>query len=94
VGYRPAVEAGAAIFRQAAIGDRRVLVDHMEMPEPRIKRYALVPKSGEDGPRRFQLARVASKSGSVPAAERLERMEEIAARDRQNETRDGDEPHG
>ena len=40
------------------------LVDHMGMPEPRIKRYALVPKSGEDGVRRFQLARVASASGS------------------------------
>jgi hypothetical protein len=52
----------------------------MGMPEPRIKRYALVPKSGEDGVRRFQLARVAQASGSLPAAERLERMEEIAAR--------------
>ena len=56
------------------------------MPEPRIKRYALVPTAGEDGVRRFQLARVAPASGSVPAAERLERMEEIAARER----RDGD----
>ncbi len=54
----------------------------MCMPEPRIKRYALVPKAGEDGLRRFQLARVASGSGSVPGAERLERMEEIAARER------------
>jgi hypothetical protein len=52
------------------------------MPEPRIKRYALVPQSGEDGVRRFQLARVAGASGSLPAAERLERMEEIAARER------------
>ena len=52
------------------------------MPEPRIKRYALVPQSGNDGVRRFQLARVALGSGSVPAAERLERMEEIAARER------------
>jgi hypothetical protein len=50
----------------------------MWMPEPRIKRYALVPTAGEDGVRRFQLARVESASGSVPAAERLERMEEIA----------------
>jgi hypothetical protein len=54
----------------------------MDMPEPRIKRYALVPKAAEDGLRRFQLARVASGSGSVPGAERLERMEEIAARER------------
>jgi hypothetical protein len=77
-----------AIFRQSSIVDARVLDQHMGMPEPRIKRYALVPKSGEDGVRRFQLARVASASGSLPAAERLERMEEIAARDRD---RDGDQ---
>lgn len=50
------------------------------MPEPRIKRYALVPQAGQDGVRRFSLARVASPSG--PAAERLERMEEVAALDR------------
>jgi hypothetical protein len=64
------------------------LADHEGMPEPRIKRYALVPKAGEDGLRRFQLARVASGSSSVPGAERLERMEEIAARER----RDRDDP--
>jgi hypothetical protein len=56
----------------------------MEMPEPRIKRYALVPKAGDDGVRRFQLARVAAASRSVPAPERLERMEDIAARERAN----------
>jgi hypothetical protein len=55
------------------------------MPEPRIKRYALVPKAGEDGVRRFQLARVESSARPVPAAERLERMEEIAAREREQE---------
>jgi hypothetical protein len=49
------------------------------MPEPRIKRYALVPQAGEDGVRRFHLARVAGRTGSLPAAERLERMEEVAA---------------
>ena len=66
----------------------------MDMPEPRIKRYALVPKADEDGVRRFQLARVASASGSVRAAERLERMEEIAAREHHDEAeaRDGDGP--
>jgi hypothetical protein len=48
------------------------------VPEPRIKRYALVPQAGEDGVRRFSLARVA---GSRPDADRLERMEEIAALD-------------
>ena len=59
------------------------------MPEPRIKRYALVPTSNGDGVRRFQLARVAPASGSVPAAERLERMEEIAAREREGEDGSG-----
>ena len=49
------------------------------MPEPRIKRYALVPSAGDDGVTRFHLARVAGATGSLPAAERLERMEEIAA---------------
>ena len=56
----------------------------MDMPEARIKRYALVPKAGEDGVRHFQLARVAAASRSVPGAERLERMEEIADREREN----------
>jgi hypothetical protein len=59
------------------------------MPEPQIKRYALVPSAGEDGVRRFHLARVAGASGSLPAAERLERMEEIAARERRQ---NGDDP--
>jgi hypothetical protein len=48
------------------------------MAEPPIKRYALVPKAGEDGVRRFQLARV-SRDGRSP--ERMERMEEIAGLD-------------
>jgi hypothetical protein len=59
------------------------------MPEPPIKRYALVPQPGEDGVRRFHLARVAGASGSLPAAERLERMEEIAALERRE---NGKEP--
>lgn len=64
------------------------------MPEPRIKRYALVPQAGEDGVRRFHLARVAGASGGLPTAERLERMEEIAALERRENgrerRRDGD----
>lgn len=56
----------------------------MDMPDPRIKRYALVPNAGEDGVRRFHLARVASAS-SLPGADRLERMEEIAALDRREQ---------
>ena len=57
------------------------------MPEPRIKRYALVPQQGKDGVRRFHLARVAGRSGLLPAAERLERMEEVAALERREDGR-------
>lgn len=66
------------------------LAHHVEMPEPRIKRYALVPQAAQDGVRRFSLARVAS-AGSAPAAERLERMEEIAALDRPEAQGRGDQ---
>ena len=66
--------------------------EHMGMPEPRIKRYALVPTPGEDGVRRFPLARVARASRSLPAAERLERMEEIAALERREKRRTAAEP--
>jgi hypothetical protein len=60
------------------------------MAEPPIKRYALVPKPGEDGIRRFQLARVSRDSRSP---DRLERMEEIAGLDRHTaESPDGDAP--
>ncbi|HVD57948.1 MAG TPA: hypothetical protein VNC17_13985 [Thermoleophilaceae bacterium] len=52
------------------------------MPQPRIKRYALVPDGDGRGTRRFHLARVASASRSALGADRLERMEEIAGRDR------------
>jgi hypothetical protein len=87
---RPAVETAAAIFRHRSIARTPVLPDDMGMPEPRIKRYALVPRAEEGGVRRFQLARVTSVSGSVPAAERLERMEEIAARERDGPAREND----
>jgi hypothetical protein len=50
---------------------------------PHVKRYALVPNDSNDGVRRFQLARVAS-ARAVPDASRLERMEEISARERPN----------
>jgi hypothetical protein len=60
------------------------------MAEPPIKRYALVPKAGEDGVRRFQLARVSRDSR---AADRLERMEEIAGLDGDaREPLEGDAP--
>ena len=55
------------------------------MPEPRIKRYALMPSAGEDGIRRFHLARVAGERGSRSREERLERMEQIAALDRRDD---------
>jgi hypothetical protein len=51
------------------------------MPQPRIKRYALVPESGDGRVKRFQLARVAPASRSALGADRLERMEEVAARE-------------
>jgi hypothetical protein len=57
--------------------------------EPR--RYKLVPDDTERDPtapspvrRRYSLARVAPSSRSALGVDRLERMEEIAARERQN----------
>jgi hypothetical protein len=52
---------------------------------PDVKRYALVPNDSNNGMRRFHLARVAS-AGRVPDAQRLERMEDVAAQEhRRNE---------
>jgi hypothetical protein len=53
-------------------------------PSPNVKRYALVPNDSNNGMRRFHLARVAS-AGRVPDAQRLERMEDVAAQDRERE---------
>jgi hypothetical protein len=51
------------------------------VPEaPRIKRYALVQNDSNDGMRRFHLARVTSP-GRVADPSRLERMEDVAARE-------------
>jgi hypothetical protein len=57
--------------------------------EPR--RYTLVPDDSQRPPeaaspvrRRYSLARVAPSSRSALGVDRLERMEEIAARDRDN----------
>ena len=62
------------------------LADHMNVPEPPIRRYTLVPGAREGGVRRFHLAPGAPRP---PRGEqRLERMEEIAALDR----RDGADP--
>ena len=48
---------------------------------PEIKRYALVPNDSNNGMRRFHLARVAPSSRSALRGHRLERMEEVAARE-------------
>jgi hypothetical protein len=50
---------------------------------PSVKRYALVPNDISGGLRRFHLARVASPD-HVPDASRLERMEEVAAKERRS----------
>lgn len=46
-----------------------------------IKRYALVPTARNGSVTNFHLARVASASAELRRAERLERMEEIVARE-------------
>jgi hypothetical protein len=51
------------------------------MPQPPIRRYALVPDREGRGVRRFHLARVAPSSRSALGVDRLERMEEIAELD-------------
>jgi len=55
------------------------------MPQPRIKRYALVPDEDGRGPRRFHLARVAPAPRSALGVDRLERMEKIVERERECE---------
>jgi hypothetical protein len=62
------------------------------MKEPR--RYTLVPMPADDGRvrRRYALARVAPASRSALGADRLERLEEIAALDRERERTGGDDP--
>ncbi len=52
------------------------------MAQRPIKRYTLVPTGRNGSVRSFHLARVASASGALLRAERLERMEEIAERER------------
>jgi hypothetical protein len=67
--------------------------------EPR--RYTLVPDDTMSPPaarspvrRRYSLARVAPASRSALGVDRLERMEEIAARDRENGGPPGGAPNG
>jgi hypothetical protein len=63
-----------------ARGENAGVAEH----NPNVKRYALVQNDGNNGVRRFHLARVTS-AGRVPDAGRLERMEDVAAHDRQRE---------
>jgi hypothetical protein len=59
------------------------LADDVNVADPRIRRYALVPGAREGSVRRFHLARVAQSSRSALSdAERFERMEAIAEQDR------------
>lgn len=62
----------------------------------RIKRYTLVPRSPAgsppDGIRRLTLARIGSSPRSAPGADRLERMEQIAAAEREQHSRNGGDP--
>ena len=69
-------------------------VEDLGMAEPRIKRYALVAHAEERGARRFHLARVAPSSRSALGVDRLERMEEIAARDRRSDNGGAPERRG
>jgi hypothetical protein len=62
----------------------------------RIKRYTLVPRSPAgapaDGVRRFTLARVGASPRSALGVDRLERMEQIADAEREQESRNGGDP--
>ena len=57
---------------------RGFLADDLGMPEPRIKRYALVPSAGEDGVRRFHLARVGLGVPARRGASRAPRWSRLA----------------
>jgi hypothetical protein len=75
-----------------AAGRSTVTIEEVRDPD-RIKRYTLVPRSPPgvrpDGIRRFTLARVGSSPRSAPGADRLERMEQIAAAERERKSADG-----
>jgi hypothetical protein len=57
------------------------------MLQPRIRRYALVADAPQPGRRTFHLARVTPASRPTLVANRLERMEQIAALDRRADDR-------
>lgn len=68
----------------------------VEVRDPRIKRYTLVPRSPAgarpDGVKRFSLARVGSTPRSALDPDRLERMERIVDAERESESRNGGDP--
>jgi hypothetical protein len=69
-----------SIAETPAQGDNAGVMEH----SPNVKRYALVPNDSSKGMRRFHLARVTS-AARVPDAQRLERMEDVAAQERPDE---------
>lgn len=80
-----------------AVGRSAATIERVRDPD-RIKRYTLVPRSPvgakPDGVRRFTLARVGSSPRSASGADRLERMEQIVAAERERESRNGGDPAG
>jgi hypothetical protein len=80
-----------------AAGRRAATIVEVRDPD-RIKRYTLVARTPigvkPDGVRRFTLARVGATPRSALGADRLERMERIAATEREQRSRDGGDPAG
>jgi len=78
-----------------AFGPAPATIGEVRDPD-RIKRYTLVPRSPvgakPDGVKRFTLARVGASPRSALGADRLERMEQIADSEREQQSRNGGEP--
>jgi hypothetical protein len=78
-----------------AFGRAPATIEEVRDPD-RIKRYTLVPRSSvgtnPDGVKRFTLARVGASPRSALGADRLERMEQIAEAEREQQSRNGGDP--
>jgi hypothetical protein len=78
-----------------AFGGSPATIEGVRDPD-RIKRYTLVPRSPAgakpDGVKRFTLARVGASPRSALGADRLERMEQIADAEREQQSRNGGDP--
>lgn len=76
-----------------AVGPAPVTIEGVRDPD-RIKRYTLVPRSPAgakpDGVKRFTLARVGASPRSALGADRLERMEQIADAEREQQSGNGE----